>query len=83
MTSPSYRDRVLDELRATPNIEYLGQVAPERAQQLMADAALLLSTSDEEGFPNTFVQAWSSGTPVVSLKVDPDGVIQVSGGSFR
>jgi glycosyltransferase involved in cell wall biosynthesis len=76
MTSPSYRDRVLDELRATPNIEYLGQVAPERAQQLMADAALLLSTSDDEGFPNTFVQAWSSGTPVVSLKVDPDGIIQ-------
>jgi glycosyltransferase involved in cell wall biosynthesis len=76
MTTPSYREGVLQALRATPNIEYLGNVAPERAQEVIADAALLLSTSDSEGFPNTFVQAWSSGTPVVSLKIDPDGVIE-------
>jgi len=76
MTSPSYSNRVLDEFRATPNIEYLGQVAPETAQQVTDNAALLLSTSDGEGFPNTFVQAWSSGTPVISLKIDPDGVIK-------
>jgi glycosyltransferase involved in cell wall biosynthesis len=42
----------------------------------MADAAMLLSTSDEEGFPNTFIQAWSVGTPVVSLKIDPDHIIE-------
>jgi glycosyltransferase involved in cell wall biosynthesis len=76
MTSTSFRDRILDELSAAPNIEYLGQVAPETAQEVIANAALLLSTSDSEGFPNTFVQAWSSGTPVVSLKIDPDGGIE-------
>ena len=27
----------------------------------------LLSTSDEEGFPQTFLEAWSHGTPVVTL----------------
>ena len=69
---------MLDDLRATPNIQYLGQVAPDKAQQVIADAGLLLSTSDVEGFPNTFVQAWSSGTPVVSLKVDPDQIISKS-----
>ena len=26
--------------------------------------------------PNTFVQAWSSGTPVITLKIDPDGIIE-------
>ena len=66
----------MQELRATPNIEYLGHVAPEKAEQVIAGAAVFLSTSDEEGFPNTFVQAWSSGTPVVSLKIDPDRIIE-------
>jgi len=73
---PNFETRIVDELRSTPNIEYLGQVAPKKAQQVIADAAVLLSTSDEEGFPNIFTQAWSSGTPVVSLKIDPDRIIQ-------
>jgi glycosyltransferase involved in cell wall biosynthesis len=40
---------------------------------------MLLSTSDEEGFPSTFLEAWASGTPVVSLKIDPDGLIERAG----
>jgi len=76
MSSPGYGERIVNELRATPNIEYLGQVPPLKAQQVISDAAVLLCTSDVEGFPNTFVQAWSSGTPVVTLKVDPDHLIE-------
>ena len=37
-------------------------------------AALLLCTSDWEGYPNTFMEAWSRGVPVVST-IDPDNVI--------
>jgi|RhiMetdeSRZDD1v2_1073273.scaffolds.fasta_scaffold87089_2 glycosyltransferase involved in cell wall biosynthesis len=75
-TRPGYGERIGCELRALPNVQFLGQASPERAQQVIAGAAVLLSTSDEEGFPNTFVQAWSSGTPVVSLKLDPDHLIE-------
>jgi glycosyltransferase involved in cell wall biosynthesis len=75
-SSPRYGSQILEALAALPNVEFLGQVEPDRAQRVIADAAVLLSTSDGEGFPNTFLQAWSSGTPVVSLKIDPDSVIE-------
>jgi len=72
---PGCDEKIIDTLRSTPNVQYFGQVAPEKAQQIIADASLLLSTSDIEGFPNTFAQAWLAGTPVISLKVDPGNVI--------
>jgi glycosyltransferase involved in cell wall biosynthesis len=73
---PGYGERIVEALRMLPNVEYRGQVASAEAMQVVADAAVLLSTSDEEGFPNTFTQAWSVGTPVVSLKIDPGRVIE-------
>jgi glycosyltransferase involved in cell wall biosynthesis len=73
---PGYGERIVEALRTLPNVEYRGQVASEEAMQIIADAAVLLSTSDEEGFPNTFTQAWSVGTPIVSLKIDPDRIIE-------
>jgi glycosyltransferase involved in cell wall biosynthesis len=67
------------ELQTLPNIEFLGQVAPDKTMQIIADASVLLSTSDEEGFPNTLLEAWASGTPVVTLKIDPDNLIRHKG----
>ena len=37
-------------------------------------ASLLCCTSAYEGFPNTFLEAWSHGLPIVSA-FDPDGLI--------
>jgi len=79
MSPPGYGEQIVRALRAVPNIEYRGPVPPDKAQKVIAEAAVYLSTSDEEGFPNTFLQAWSSGTPVISLKIDPDFVIQQKG----
>jgi glycosyltransferase involved in cell wall biosynthesis len=73
---PGYGEQVVEMLRSLSNVDYLGQVKPETAAQVIAGAAVLLSTSDGEGFPNTFLQAWSSGTPVVSLSIDPDNTIK-------
>jgi glycosyltransferase involved in cell wall biosynthesis len=74
-----YGEAIATALRSLPNVEFLGQVPPQKAQQVIANAALLLSTSDGEGFPSTFLEAWASGTPVVSLKIDPDHVIAQRG----
>jgi glycosyltransferase involved in cell wall biosynthesis len=59
---------------AEPNIRCLGKVSREDMPLVYADAACLLCTSDFEGFPNTFLEAWSHGVPVVST-VDPDGLV--------
>lgn len=56
------------------NVTMLGAVPRERVSALYREASLLCCTSDYEGFPNTFLEAWSHGLPVVST-VDPDGVI--------
>ena len=57
----------------------MGKVSHDKALQVIGDSAILLSTSDLEGFPNTFLEAWSAGTPVVSLKIDPDRIIERMG----
>jgi glycosyltransferase involved in cell wall biosynthesis len=76
---PGYGDMMRKTLEAAPNIRYLGHVAPDRAIDVIARSALLLSTSEREGFPSVFLEAWAHGTPVVSLGVDPDGFIATRG----
>jgi len=67
---------IVDGLNKLPNVDYRGQVAPDNAREIIANASVLLCTSEGEGFPNIFLEAWSSGTPVVSMKIDPDQVIE-------
>jgi glycosyltransferase involved in cell wall biosynthesis len=72
---PGYSEAMIERFGRVPNIRYMGHVAPDQAIKIISGASLLLSTSDAEGFPSVFVEAWASGTPVVTLRIDPDGVI--------
>lgn len=51
------------------NCELIDFVPPDEMPNLMARATLLLNTSSVEGFPNVFLQAAASGTPIVSQQV--------------
>lgn len=62
-----------------PNLQFLGQVPPREMESWFRRVRIFLSTSEREGFPNTFLQAWMNGVPVVSLQIDPDRVIQEKG----
>jgi glycosyltransferase involved in cell wall biosynthesis len=74
----SYSQRVATDLRRCHNVTTHGAVPRERVAALYRAAALLCSTSGTEGFPNTFLEAWSYGVPVVST-ADPDGIVQTHG----
>lgn len=67
---------VRDRLNDLPNLEYLGAVPFSQMPLHYNRAALFVSTSDSEGFPNVFLQAWQFEVPTVSLNIDPDNVIQ-------
>jgi len=66
--------RVLAGARALENLTVHGAIAREKVYDFYRAAACLCSTSLFEGFPNTFLEAWSQGVPVVST-FDPDGLI--------
>ena len=68
-------DALLQRLHAAANVDYLGHLAPESVNEQLAKAHLLVNTSDYEGFPNTFIQAWLRGLPVLSLNVNPDALL--------
>jgi glycosyltransferase involved in cell wall biosynthesis len=69
----------LAAMAATPNIEYLGACSEAAVNRLLERADLLVNTSDRESFSNTFIQAWMRRVPVVSLNVDPDGLLSRRG----
>lgn len=69
-------ERIMMQLRSLPNVDYRGHVAPDQTVKAIGNADLLLSTSDGEGFPSVFLEAWAAGTPVVSMQIDPDHKIR-------
>lgn len=64
---------------ALPNLRFLGQLPPVEMESWFTRTRLLLNTSEREGFPNTFLQAWMNNVPVVSLEIDPDQLIREHG----
>jgi len=69
----------LQEIAATPNVEYLGALSQSEVNGILEHTDLLVNTSDYEGFSNTFIQAWMRRVPVVSLRVDPDRLLSRGG----
>ena len=58
------------------SVEVMGEVPHDQVNILLSHAHILVNTSQQEGFSNTFIQAWMRGVPVVSLQVDPDDILK-------
>ncbi len=64
-----------------PHLKFLGNVPYHDVNDSYQNAKVFVNTSDTEGFPNSYLQAWVRGTPVVSF-FDPDGLIAKEGLGF-
>jgi glycosyltransferase involved in cell wall biosynthesis len=67
-------DAVKTQAANRGNLTFHGAVPYRDVSALYDRARVFVNTSDVEGFPNTYLQAWASGTPVVAF-FDPDGII--------
>jgi glycosyltransferase involved in cell wall biosynthesis len=64
--------------KARPSLQFHGRLTYWETNELYGRSRLLVNTSDVEGFPNSYLQAWIRGVPVVTL-IDPDRVIEREG----
>ena len=60
------------------NVDFHGFVSYHEVRGFYERARVFVNTSDVEGVPNSYLQAWTHGTPVVTL-IDPDAVIARNG----
>lgn len=70
----AYAEDVLCRARQSANVHVRGALTRLQVAEALGRAWCLCCTSEIEGFPNTFLEAWSQSVPVLST-VDPDGVI--------
>jgi glycosyltransferase involved in cell wall biosynthesis len=73
-----YGRSIAREARSLPNVAVHGAVPRAEVHTRFQNAAILCCTSEYEGFPNTFLEAWNHGLPVVST-FDPDSIIAQQG----
>lgn len=71
-----------EQIRATAartaNVLFHGPVSYHDIGEFYERARVFVGTSEIEGFPNTYLQAWARGTPVVAF-LDPDHLIASRG----
>ncbi|WP_022939983.1 glycosyltransferase family 4 protein [Psychromonas hadalis] len=70
-----YSDALFNTMKRLDNVSYLGMVGRDDMPALYRSSTLFCCTSEYEGFPNTFLESWSNGLPIVST-FDPDDLIQ-------
>lgn len=77
-----YHEEIVKRARTLDNVSYLGYVNPKEIHSYYRRAGVLVNTSEYEGFPNTFLEAWRYGTPVASLDVNPGRYLEAEVDGF-
>lgn len=67
------------ETKDIPNLTIVPGVSYFEMPEYLRRAAVFANTSAIEGVPSVFLQSAAQGTPIVSLDVDPDGMLAAEG----
>lgn len=77
MSDHDYSPQIERTEKEVENFRYLGGISFEESNELFCRSSLFINTSKpQEGFPNTFIQAWLRKVPVITLNFDPDNLIE-------
>jgi glycosyltransferase involved in cell wall biosynthesis len=63
----TYYNRMRASAFEVKNLRFMGHIPFSEVGAYFDKASLLVNTSDSEGFPNTFMQAWIRGIPTLSF----------------
>ena len=74
----SVYESVREAAARIPNVRFHGPVPYHDVGEFYERARVFVGTSEIEGFPNTYLQAWARGTPVVAF-LDPEDLIARNG----
>jgi glycosyltransferase involved in cell wall biosynthesis len=69
-----YAETLLHAAKTLSNVKVHGRLSVDELGKLYQNCRLLSCTSTLEGFPTTFLEAWSYGMPVVTT-FDPDQLV--------
>jgi len=69
--------RRVESSPCSSRIELAGLVSDDRKYQLLAEARLLMMTSQREGFPRVVAEAMASGLPVITARYPQNGTVGV------
>lgn len=73
--SSTYMSDILSRIEQSKNITYVGKIGRTDMPDIYQNGSILCCTSVYEGFPNTYLEAWSYGLPVITT-IDPDDIIK-------
>lgn len=68
-------EKCKEKSETIPNLSFLGPKSLDEVNAYFTKSRVFVCTSEIEGFPNTFLQAWSNNIPVIST-FDPSDIIK-------
>lgn len=80
-----YQEKLKSICAEKNHLNFVGRVEVGEDWEWYKKSSLFVNTSKKgfEGFPNSFIQSWLCGTPVISLNCDPDDLIEESNLGYK